>query len=215
MKYLLPLLCMCVSPPADAVEPAVEVFCGTAFNFHTPLTVTRPGLPDIEVTARYETKPFEPPLYYSLRAAVWGKDRAIEVQYTHHKLFLENPAGDLEHLEITHGCNIMTVNGAMRVGHYDIRIGVGPVFAHAESIVGGEAFTTSTVWRLTGPALLVGVARNVAVAWGFYIAPEIQLIAARAHVPLEDPSGVSRGEIEASNVAVHLHLGIGYRHRAS
>ncbi len=212
MRHFVLFFLILWAGPAPAVEPEVEVFCGAAFSFHTPLEVTRPGLPDIRLTARYETKPFKLPLYYSLRAGVRVGVGAVELQYTHHKLYLENPAGDIEHLEITHGYNIFTINGAVRVEDVDLRIGAGPVFAHAESVIGGEAFATTSAWRLAGPALLIGVGRNVSLAEGFYLAPEVQLVAAWASVPLEGPSGgtASRGEIDAPNVAFHIHVGLGY-----
>jgi len=220
MRYIVPCLCLCLAFPAAAQEPAIEVFGGTAFNFRTPLEVRRTHSSDIKLIARYETKPLEPPLYYSIRIGMRGRRHALEVQFTHHKLFLANTAGDLDHLEISHGYNILTINGALRLKHVDLRMGVGPVLAHVESVISAVAFGSPGYWHLTGPALLVGIGKSYSVTGRLFIAPEIQLIAARAHVPLGEVSFSqgSRGAINAPHVAVHVHVGFGilplHRHPA-
>ena len=61
-----------------------EAFLGGDRNFDSTLTIHQDGQPDIGLEASWETRPFEAPLYYSLR---FGFLRNWEAQLTHHKIF--------------------------------------------------------------------------------------------------------------------------------
>jgi hypothetical protein len=103
-----------LSPAADA-QWRLEAFTGTAHNFTTPLTVHQPGSPEFRMDARYDTRPFTGSPYYSARLGWWKGRSGWELQFLHHKLYLANPSGEVSHLEISHGYNMVTLNRAWEV----------------------------------------------------------------------------------------------------
>lgn len=200
---------LCSTPSAGQSSRSIELFFGTAANLRTPLSVRQEGQPDIEFRARYDTRPLTSPLYYAIRFAFESGGGAWELQLVHHKLHLSNPPEEIQHFEISHGYNVITLNRAFAAGGEKFRVGAGMVLAHTESTVRGvedrAGGVLGTGYRLTGPSLLVGVAKEFAVATDIYIGAEVQLIAARARVP------VAEGTATVPNVALHFLLGAGYR----
>jgi hypothetical protein len=189
---------------------SIEILSGTAYNFQTPLVISQEGQPDIDLHARYDTKPLKMPFYYCIRAGLkWGS-APWEVQFIHHKLYLHNKPDYVQKFEITHGFNILTLNRVFETGVADLRIGAGLVAAHAESRVrnlsySGEGGPFYTGYRVTGPAFISGVGKHIPLSSRFFISTEVQLTAAWARVP------VAQGNAAAPNVALHGLVGTGYR----
>jgi hypothetical protein len=101
----LPLLC------AAANERwSLEGFIGDAYNLRTRLEVEQDGGYSRSLRADYETRGFDRPLYYMLRAARWQQARGWEVALIHHKLYLTNPPEGVAALSISHGFNIASLN---------------------------------------------------------------------------------------------------------
>ena len=71
MRFLAPLAAALLTPVSAFSQPgdkySIEGFLGTAANLGGTLTIRQEGQPDIELDASWETRPFEFPLYYSLR----------------------------------------------------------------------------------------------------------------------------------------------------
>ena len=68
MKAFLPILALIVSSSAHAqVRWTVEVLGGSVYNFPTTLAIRQSGYDRIALTARYDTRPFDRPLYYTAR----------------------------------------------------------------------------------------------------------------------------------------------------
>lgn len=125
---------MSVARPALADNQfATEFFVGTSVSFKTPLKIEQAGQPDIDFSARYDTKPFKLPIYWMFRFDRLREGSRWELQLTHQKLFLENNPPEVEHFEITHGYNLPTVNRAFAAEHFAWRVGAGAVIAHSES----------------------------------------------------------------------------------
>ena len=62
-----------LAAPAAAEEGWVfQASVGEVYNFDTSLKVHQEGFQAIDIDADYETRPFESPLYYSLRAGRWS-----------------------------------------------------------------------------------------------------------------------------------------------
>lgn len=187
-----------------------ELFIGTGANIRTPLSIQQKNHPEIELTARYETRPFEDPTYYAMRFSRGDRTGAWELQFIHHKLHLANPPQEIQHFEITHGFNLLSLNRSFSLRHVTLRFGMGIVLAHTESTVrelkhSGSGGIFGTGYLLTGPALLGGLGKRIPLSRRFHMACEAQLTAARAKVPVAD------GTASAPNVAVHALLGISYR----
>ena len=205
----LVVVLLCTATSAGQSSRSIELLFGTAANLRTPLTIRQEGEPEIEFRARYDTRPLTSPFYYAVRFAFEDQRGAWELQLVHHKLYLSNPPEEIQHFEITHGFNVITLNRAFATRGARLRVGAGIVLAHTESTVRGlegpGGGILDTGYCLTGPALLVGVGKEFAVATDLYVGAEVQLIAARARVP------VAEGTATAPNVALHCLLGAGYR----
>ncbi len=207
----LTLLIAAVAPASAAAEHSIsfELLGGTAFNFGTPLSVEQGDHPEIDFTAEYETRPLESPFYYAWRVAFERGPGAWELQFVHHKLYLTNPPDEIQHFEISHGFNILTLNRAVERHGLSLRAGFGLVVAHPQSDVRGMSGPDSgffdTGYVLTGPAALLGVGKEFPLTTRFSIASEAQLIAAWARVP------VGGGRADAPHVGLHWLIGIRYR----
>jgi len=188
---------------------SVEGFLGAAVNFDTPLSIQQDNHPTLDFSAHYETRPFQGPLYYALRFSYKRISSTWELQFIHHKLHLSNPTKEIQSFEITHGFNIFSLNRSFPSRFLAWRIGFGLVLAHAESKVRGRAYSghgglLDTGYHLTGPALIGGTGKEFPISAHFRLLTEIQLIAARARIPVAD------GTARAPNIALHILLGIAH-----
>lgn len=194
----LPLLC------AAADERwSLEAYVGDAYNFRTRLEIEQDGGYSRSLRADYETRGFERPLYYMVRAARWQEARAWEAALIHHKLYLRNPPDGVTALSISHGFNIVSVNRAARAGQWSYRLGAGPVVTHAEAVINGVAYDGP--YKLSGAALLAGGGRRFEVGKSVFLSAELMATAAYASVTLP---GSPQAKLRASNAAVHALIGV-------
>ena len=101
---------------------SLEAFLGGAHNFGTTLLVTQEGQPEIRLSADYQTRPFELPLYYAVRIGFQEEEGAWEIQFIHHKLHLTNGSPEIQHFEITHGFNTLTFGRAWTSSPVTVRL---------------------------------------------------------------------------------------------
>ncbi|MDP3296456.1 MAG: hypothetical protein Q8N09_02515 [Thermodesulfovibrionia bacterium] len=98
-----------------------EIFLGEQFNIPTPLTIKQKGEETIKVDwARYKSDAwtgFNSP-YYAWRIGVWDDNRAWELELIHQKIILKNKPEEVQHFEISHGYNLITINRAWRLSQY-------------------------------------------------------------------------------------------------
>ncbi len=192
------------SPGTAQVKFAVEVFTGVAINFNTPLKLEQDGQPDIELTADYETRPFEQPFYWAIRVGLRSPKSAWELQLLHHKIYLTNPSDEVQSFDITHGFNILTVNYAREFRPVTLRAGAGVVLPHVTGTVRGEEYSTEGGYEIGGPAFLLGAGKRWPIVAGLSFEAESQLTVGWVNV------GVMDGRVKTSNVALHLWIGLGY-----
>lgn len=180
-----------------------QVFGGVPLNIPTTLTITQVGEPDIVHEAKWESRPFEQPLYWALRLR-WQRERdGFELQLLHHKMFLDNPPSTIEHFEVTHGFNILTANFVRRTRPVQWRLGAGVTLPNTFATVRGELSDVHD-YSIGGPAFLAGAGSEFPLAGRLHLAAEAQFIAARG------TDDVSRGEAKVTSIALHLLLGLGY-----
>ncbi len=141
------------------------------------------------------------PFYWALRLRWQRADDGFEVQLLHHKLYLNNNPEYIDHLEITHGFNILTANYLRRTYPIQPRMGLGIVIPDAESIVLGEYHQDG--YKVGGPAVLLGAGWEHALGRHVLIAADAQFIAGWAAVDIDG------GEARVRSLALHLLLGIG------
>ena len=203
------LSALLLSVPTLAEERcSVEFLLGGTLNAPTTLAIDQEGENGIEISADYATKPFEFPVYYTLRLASLRAAGAWELQFIHHKIHLQNTTEEVERFEITDGFNIFTVNRTFPAGPVDLRIGAGVVIAHADSRIRGQGppdrGILDTGYELGGPAVLAGAGKRFRLSERWIGALETQVTLARASV------SVANGEAVTTNVAFHIMFGVGY-----
>jgi hypothetical protein len=202
---MLAVLCLTALDAGAADHWSVEAYLGDAYNFRSRLKVEQDGGYSRSVNARYDTRGFDAPLYYSLRAARWTGDRAWEISLTHHKLYLENPPPGVSSLSVSHGFNILAVSRAFRSGDWVYRFGAGPVVTHAEGTVNGIGYDGP--YRLAGAALMAGGGRRFYLSKWSYFSLEAMVTAAYTSPTM---SGTRDTDLRISNLAVHGLAGVGF-----
>lgn len=153
----LPLLF--TTPVSAAATWSFEGSLGAAYHPSSRLTVEQEGEERLSFKAKYATRSFESPPYYALRVSRWHNNRAWELSLIHDKLYVRNPPADVEHLAISHGFNLLTVNRALQSAHFTYRLGLGPIITHPEGRVRGESYDGP--YDLAGIVALAGVSKRI------------------------------------------------------
>jgi hypothetical protein len=173
------------------------------------LKIEQAGEPDIEFHARYKTRPFDGPIYYAVRLGFKYRKMDWEIQFIHHKLYLTNPPPEVQHFEISHGFNLMTLNRVFPARTVSLRIGLGFVLPHTQSEVRNRKYTSiggilGLGYRFAGPVFLAGLGKRFPLGRSLFFALDTQVVYARAGVP------IANGKATASNCSAHGLFGLGY-----
>lgn len=190
---------------------SVELMGGTAISFDTPLIVHQNGYPDIDVTARYDTKTFRPNLpYYALRISRWEGDDAWEFGQVHHRLFLADPPPEIQYFAIHYGYSYLLLGHAWRRNGFVYHLGIGPIVTNPATVVRnkrrdvGDWFFDGGYY-VSGVGLGVSVEKDLRISRRTYGVFELQFTAGDAwNVPIAD------GYAEVPNLALHFHIGLGH-----
>ncbi|MGE5429031.1 MAG: hypothetical protein ACM3O8_14145 [Methylococcaceae bacterium] len=178
-------------------------------NVPLPLTIHQKGYPDIQLTgACYHSQPFTLPLYYDGRISRWDNDRSWEIEFTHHKLYLQNPPQEVQEFNVSHGFNMLMVNRGFQRQTFRYRAGAGVVIAHPESEVRGLVFPNSRnnndlKYYLSGPAIHASINKPI------YFGPRLFLNAEASTTLAYASVKVAQGHADVWNIAFHLLLGVG------
>jgi len=186
-----------------------ELLGGDAYCFRMPLTITQSGDEDIELTATYKTNSFVPPIYYAYRFARWQDTRAWELEFVHLKMELTNPPSEVQHFEISHGYNLLTLNRAWTVKALILRVGGGIVISHPENTVRERSLAWDkgifkTGYHLSGVTAQVAVGKRWQIGRKFFLTFDGKLTGSYARVPVAD------GHADVPNAAIHGLIGLGY-----
>lgn len=205
MKELLLFFCIVGLNPLNGFSASIlsiEIGTGSAYSFSTTLQIQQTNEPDIRIDADYATKPWEDAPYYSWRVSYQKKQTAWELEFLHHKLFLENGPREIEHFEVSHGYNMLFINHVWKLRYFDVRVGAGPVISHTESAIRNLALDTG--YDLSGIAGQIGVGKRLYLSQQFFLNLETKLTFSNANV------SVAEGEASVPNIAIHGLVGIGY-----
>lgn len=188
-----------------------EVFGGTAFNFRLPTKIEQSGQPDLDFDAKYQTRPFEEALYYSIRFGRWRNGRATEIEWLHHKLYMVDKPAEVQKFDISHGFNMVFLNRAKEKNGVIYRVGGGPVITHPENTVRGLSLPEDggifdKGYYLSGAAVQLACGKRFDFSERWYGALEAKATFAYARVKVED------GHANVGNIAAHILFGIGYRY---
>ncbi|MFT3733090.1 MAG: hypothetical protein QM780_17010 [Hyphomicrobium sp.] len=172
------------SPPAStALHPGRETdfgaYLGAPYHYPSDFHLVKPGATDLTIKKiDWFTLPFENPLYYGVRLQRWfeGGRFGTMLDFTHSKVHapFDDQQFDMEgtvdgkpvppkgkvkdyfrKLEWTHGHNMLTLNGLMRLPSIGIvspyfGAGAGLSFPHSEIFKTGDASRTYE-YQYTGP----------------------------------------------------------------
>ncbi len=186
-----------------------EMFLGSAWNFPIPLIIRQESQSDISLTAQYDTEPLKESPYYAWRIGRWTEGRAWELELVHHKVYLRNEPSDVQHFEISHGYNLITVNRAWPYKGLTLRLGGGLVVAHPETKIRNQEFPADAGalglgFFIAGPTGQATIAKKFYFKKGFFGTIETKFTMSYAWVPIVD------GDADAPVIAVHGLFGLGY-----
>ena len=191
-----------------------ELHGGTAYNPPLPLIIKQTGEPEIRLNARFETRPFEAPVYWVWRISSWQEEKSWEFEAVHHKLYLLNLPDEVQKFTISHGYNILTVNRSYRKNLFQnfpvtYRIGGGVVLAHPENRVRHKEFDQNLGafgwgYYIRGPVLNLTLGKRFEFGKRLFLNTEAKLSPSFARVPIVD------GHADVWNMAFQLALGLGF-----
>lgn len=207
-SLILILLFLCPGLLTAQERWSVELMGAGVYNVPLPLKIRQQGQSDLRLTARYSTEPFVLPVYYDWRISRWQEDRSWELEFIHHKLYLDNTTTEIQKFNISHGFNLLFVNRGFDRQGFRYRAGAGMVIAHPESKVRGLTFGSSTDDRdggyyLSGPALQGAVNRRFYLGDRFFVTAEAKTTLTYASVK------VAQGRADVYSWAFHLLIGVG------
>ena len=187
---------------------SLQVSIGAPLNLPTPVTIRQGASPDLRFTARWETRPFEPPLYYAVRIGRWDRAGAWEIELVHHKLYLAHPPTEVQRFDVSHGFNLLLVNRAIAVNGVVLRGGPGVVVAHPENTVRQLPLPPNRTllgggYHVAGPALQFAAGRRWDGPGPLRLGVEAKVTGAWVRVP------VASGRASVPNVALHALAGVG------
>lgn len=208
-RSLFPLACalLLVSSAARA-QWAFEAFAGTAVSANSPLTIHQQGYPTLTVDAHWDTRPFEPTMYYAVRVSRWWNNTGVFLDNLHHKLYLANPTAEVRRFEVTYGYNLFAVGPAFRRGDWSFMAGAGPILTNPASIIRGQreihkGGVLGTGYHLDGVHLQAGVNRRIHLVNAVFVSADVRLSAGWAEVD------VANGKADVPNYAMHVLFGVG------
>ncbi len=189
----------------------LEIFLGDANSFQSPLGIYQDGEdPILFDKAEYETRPNVESPYYSVRVAKWVGDKAWEMEIVHHKLYLVTDHPDIQHFEITHGYNQITLNRAWKYKGLIWHLGGGFIFAHPETEIRNKENPVprykpfDTNFYVAGPTGQAAVSKKIKLYGDVSAVLEGKFTASYARIPVAD------GHAEVPNSAVHWLYGLSY-----
>jgi hypothetical protein len=193
--------------PATAQKAEIQAYWGSAASLPLPISIVQRGQPDLDFTARWTTRPARAAIYYAFRFGLWSGNRGWRLDYTHHKIYLENPPPEVQEFRITNGFNILTISRAYRSNRLTYGFGAGPVFTYPYNRVRGRELDQDrglAGYLLSGGSVMGTVSRDIPLAGGLVLNLDVRASASYARVPVVD------GHASVPNAALHFHGGLGY-----
>ncbi len=203
-------LALPATPARAGVRPGLEAHLGAAWNPPVPLTVRQDGQPDLSFTARYETRPFVPPMYYVYRLMLLDEGgTGWTLDLVHHKLRLRAAPSEIAEFSVSHGYNLLLLSRRHEARRWHWALGAGAVVAHPEGTVRGRKLDeTRGLFRdgfyVSGAAVGAYVGRRLPLGAGVHATAEARATLAWARVPVAD------GDADAPDAALHVALGLGW-----
>ena len=191
------------------------MYFGTQYNVPTPLKIKLNTPETIFIkNAHYNSDAFtglNSP-YYSWRLGFWKEHIAWELELVHEKLILINKPENVQHFEISHGYNLVTINRAVEKYNAIFRFGVGFVLAHPETEIYGQRMGKKGVetklplgFSIAGPTMQGSIGtKQINIIKGLFAVLETKVTMSYAIIK------VANGKAYVPNFAFHGLFGLGY-----
>jgi len=185
-----------------------ELGTGLPYNFPVPLTIRQNGESTIHLTAQYESRPFEIPIFWDWRIGYWSGSDGWELEAIHHKLFLENKPPQVEQFDISHGLNLVIINRCFLRNGFIFKVGGGIALTHPESLIRRQRLIEARGildqgYYVSGPALLFSAGKRLYLLNNNFIIVEAKLGLSYSYVP------IANGTADVYNIAAMLTCCIG------
>lgn len=184
---------------------------GAPYNFPSHIKIEQSGYPDITVSnANFYTEPFALPPYWDWHISRTKKNRIIEIEAIHNKLYLSNKPSDIKRFSISHGFNLFFINyGIIKKRNVIVKCGLGAVFAHPETEIRGYKFEDggeflNTTYYLGGPALCLSAGKKWYLMKRLFFNTEIKSTTAYVKVP------IALGHATVFTSSIQLTFGLGF-----
>ena len=211
MSFRFVFLALVLSSSTSVMaSTSVELMFGYPYNTKSPLHINQDGSSNIATRADFETEPFTPPFYYSMRLAKRTDNAAWELELLHHKLYLQNRPANVQRFDVSHGFNLLFVNRSWDIQPLILRIGLGAVVAHPENTVNNQPLADDGGLFGSGQ-YLAGATGQLSAGWSYafhrhwFATLEGKLTYAYARLKIAD------GHANLLHGALHALGGIGYR----
>jgi hypothetical protein len=184
---------------------SLEFGTGLPYNISMPLTIKQANMPEIKLTASYNSEPFKIPIYWIWRIGYRVDNNAWELEAIHHKIFLDNRPDEIEYFSISHGINYITINKCWYFKNYILRIGAGIVLDHPESKIRGKEFPEDgglMKWGyyISGPAINLTEAKKFYLWKNLFLNFEAKLNVSYSNIPVKD------GSADVYNIVLQIDL---------
>ena len=185
-----------------------EMLLGSAWNMREDIRIKQDGELDIVIqNAHFDVEPFIRPIYYGFRWSFFvSEEGAWELEMNHLKMYLTDPPSEVDHLEISHGYNLVWFNRAWFVNEFIIHTGVGVVVPHPDIMVRGKSDYDPGVegYSIAGGTLHASVQKKFDISNSWFLSLETKVVVASAYIPIAD------GSVVVPNRSFHANFGLGY-----
>lgn len=206
-RWFLALLAVGLFAHPALAQWRLEGTLGDAWSLPSQVTFAQIGQPDIAETANWSTKPFRSTIYYGGRLVHWSGATGWGFEYTHHKLYLDNPVPGVDYFRITNGVNLFVPERLWRIHSWELAAGGGPVFVVPVSSVRGAVYNHAhgvfgSQYDLGGAVAQAGIARRIRVISFLAGVASLKVTTAYLHVK------IANGHAETWNFALHAEYGV-------
>jgi hypothetical protein len=187
----------------------LEFLPGYAGVLPSNLSVWQSGEKVADFTAKWDTRSFESPIYYSYRLGYVNKNGGWEIEMNHLKVYLTNTNSVVSRFSISHGYNQVWVNRVMGLPFGSLRVGLGPVVSHEENTVNGFPLSEkgglfNDGYHFSGISSQVAWQKRFWIGNYFFLSGEAKISAAYAKIKVYD------GFARVPMAGYHILLGAGF-----
>lgn len=191
------------------VSWTAEAYGGAVSNIRTPLKVSQEGYPDISINATYRSRSLERPIYYGWRIGRWDNGKSLELEFIHHKIYLENNPPEIQSFSVSHGLNMLMIGRGIQSTNFIFRYGAGIIISHPEFTVRNISYDQkqgifNKGYKPNGVAFNASISYPFNLSERFFINTEFKSTFSLLTISQKN------FDINTSNLAFHLILGAGY-----